>query len=51
MMLPALAGAAVLAPVYVPLLFGERWEAAVPLLQLLFVALLPMPFIFIKREL
>lgn len=42
MLVPVVAAQALLSPVYVPLLFGERWIPAVPYVALLSLAALPL---------
>lgn len=46
-MIPLILLQSILAPVYVPLLFGERWvnEGVVPLLILLCISALPLPLV------
>lgn len=48
---PALALAIATAPVYLPLLFGKRWEETIPLLQLMLVATATTSLSFILRDL
>lgn len=40
-MFPAVAGAIVTAPLYVPLLFGDKWVPAIPLLSLFLLMVIP----------
>ena len=48
---PALALAVVTAPIYLPLLFGAKWEMTIPLLQLMLVASATSSLSLIMRDL
>jgi PST family polysaccharide transporter len=49
--LPAVVGAIVTAPLYVPLIFGQAWEPSAPYLQLAFVTSVSVSMEFILRDL
>lgn len=40
-----------LAPVYVPIVFGAKWEAAIPVLMLICLSALPRPFAVVGTQL
>lgn len=42
--LPIILAQVVLAPVYVPLVFGDKWQAAIPVLMIVCLSVLPRPF-------
>lgn len=47
---PTLGSAAVTAPLYMPLVFGHKWDEAIPLLQVFIACGTVTPFQFIVRE-
>ncbi len=49
-MIPAFVGMAILAPDIVPLLFGDQWEASVPVLRILSIAALIVSVTFFVNE-
>jgi len=50
LILPAVAGAIVTAPVFIPLLFGKTWLPAVPLLQILLITQIGASISIILRD-
>lgn len=50
LVLPVVAGAIILAPLYVPLFFGESWRQATPVLQLFLLSVSVSPFLTILQS-
>ncbi len=51
LVVPIILVQALLAPIYVPIVFGARWEPAVPVLMLICLSALPRPFAMVTSQL
>jgi len=50
LILPAIALTVQTAPLYIPLLFGEKWNETIPLMQLVLIATAPLAIGFVMRD-